>query len=127
MNLAPQGDPWACRGGLLALPGVISYPSLTSLVEKKPMERNPKRAVQTVGVYEAKSRLSELIEEVEAGGEVLITRHGIPVARLVPSRESTEHARGVAETLDALRALSAKFPRDLTLEELREYRAEGRR
>jgi prevent-host-death family protein len=39
-----------------------------------------------VGIYEAKSRLSELIERAETGKEVTITRHGKAVAKLVPVR-----------------------------------------
>ena len=35
-----------------------------------------------IGVFEAKTRLSELLERVERGEEVLITRRGAPVARL---------------------------------------------
>jgi prevent-host-death family protein len=38
---------------------------------------------EIVNVHEAKSRLSRLLREVEAGGEVIIARHGQPVARLV--------------------------------------------
>lgn len=37
-----------------------------------------------VNVYEAKTHLSQLLEEVEAGDEVVIARNGRPVARLVP-------------------------------------------
>ena len=37
-----------------------------------------------VNIHEAKTRLSQLIEQVEAGGEVIIARAGSPVARLVP-------------------------------------------
>lgn len=37
----------------------------------------------TVNVYEAKTRLSALLAEVESGGEVIIARAGRPVARLV--------------------------------------------
>ena len=37
----------------------------------------------TVGAYEAKTHLAELLEKVEAGEEITITRHGRPVARLV--------------------------------------------
>lgn len=36
-----------------------------------------------VNIHEAKTRLSQLIEEVEAGGEVIIARAGSPVVRLV--------------------------------------------
>lgn len=38
----------------------------------------------TVGAFEAKTHLSSLLEQVMAGEEVLITKHGKPVARLVP-------------------------------------------
>ncbi|MBI4563518.1 MAG: type II toxin-antitoxin system prevent-host-death family antitoxin [Planctomycetes bacterium] len=40
----------------------------------------------TVGAYDAKTHLSELLERVEKGEEITITRHGAPVARLVPVR-----------------------------------------
>lgn len=38
----------------------------------------------TVNVHEAKTHLSRLLAEVEAGGDVVIGRAGRPVARLVP-------------------------------------------
>jgi prevent-host-death family protein len=37
-----------------------------------------------VNIYEAKSQLSRLIDEVEAGAEIILARNGRPVARLVP-------------------------------------------
>ncbi len=37
-----------------------------------------------MNVYEAKTHLSQLLEEVEAGDEIVIARNGRPVARLVP-------------------------------------------
>jgi prevent-host-death family protein len=37
-----------------------------------------------VGAYEAKTRFSQLIEEAAKGKEVIITKHGVPVAALVP-------------------------------------------
>jgi len=39
----------------------------------------------TVGAFEAKTHLSALLERVGGGEEVLITRHGKPIARLVPA------------------------------------------
>ncbi|NEV64618.1 type II toxin-antitoxin system Phd/YefM family antitoxin [Thiorhodococcus minor] len=39
-------------------------------------------------IHEAKSSLSRLIEQVEAGGEVVIARAGKPVVRLVPIGEA---------------------------------------
>lgn len=38
-----------------------------------------------VNVYAAKTQLSRLIDRANAGEEVVITRHGRPVARLVPA------------------------------------------
>lgn len=51
--------------------------------------------MKTVGVLDAKTHLSELIEKVAKGDEVTITRHGRPVARLVPadSRAAEEQRR----------------------------------
>jgi len=42
--------------------------------------------MRQVGVHEAKTQLSRLLREVEAGGEVVIVRSGVPVAKLVPLR-----------------------------------------
>lgn len=42
--------------------------------------------MQSVGIYEAKTRFSALIEMVEAGEEVRITRHGKEVVRMLPVR-----------------------------------------
>lgn len=41
--------------------------------------------MQTVGAYEAKTHLADLLDRVANGEEVTITRHGVPVARLVPA------------------------------------------
>ena len=70
----------------------------------------------TVGAYHAKTHLPELLEKVEAGHEITITRHGMPVARLVPIRRgpsSDERAaaigriRKLGQTL-SLRGLKVK-------------------
>lgn len=51
----------------------------------------------TVGAYEAKTHLSELLERVEGGEEITITKHGAPVAKLVPVRkEASIEARTAA-------------------------------
>jgi prevent-host-death family protein len=41
----------------------------------------------TIGAYEAKTHFSALLEKVEAGEEFTITKHGAPVARLVPFKK----------------------------------------
>jgi prevent-host-death family protein len=51
----------------------------------------------TVGAYEAKTHLSELLEKVAAGEEITITKHGAPVARLVPwNKEASPEERTAA-------------------------------
>ncbi len=40
-----------------------------------------------VGAYEAKTNLSRLLEKVEGGERITLTRHGRPVAMLVPVEE----------------------------------------
>ncbi len=49
--------------------------------------------MREVGILTAKTHLSALIEQVESGEEVVITRHGRPVARLVPDTVGSRRAR----------------------------------
>jgi prevent-host-death family protein len=74
-----------------------------------------------VSVHEAKTGLSKLLRRVEAGERITITRHGVPVAVLVPPHGM----RGAAgEPVDAMRA----FRRGRRLgAPLRDVIAEGRR
>jgi prevent-host-death family protein len=46
----------------------------------------------TIGAYEAKTHFSALLDKVEAGEEFTITKHGTPVARLVPIKKTTTQA-----------------------------------
>ena len=57
----------------------------------------------TVGTYEAKTKLASLLARVERGGEVIITRHEKPVARLTPVQPDSRHS--VAAALDGLAAI----------------------
>jgi prevent-host-death family protein len=61
--------------------------------------------MRIVGAFEAKNKLSELLDEVERGGEIVITRHGKPVARLVANerKDEDERRRDAVENLRALR------------------------
>ncbi len=80
--------------------------------------------MQSIGVFEAKNRLTALLDEVEEGREVLITRRGKPVARLVPAEPGFDRAKA-RRAADGLRAASA----GLTLGglSLKELVSEGRR
>jgi prevent-host-death family protein len=60
-----------------------------------------------VGIYEAKSKLSDLLDKVRAGKEIVITRHGEPVAKLVPITSPAAPNR--AKAVRAVRALSRRL------------------
>ena len=57
--------------------------------------------MRTVGSYEAKTHLPRLLEEVAGGEEITITKHGVPVAVLVPPPE--EKRKSTAEVIEELR------------------------
>ena len=59
----------------------------------------------TVGAFEAKTHLSALLERVSRGEEVVITKHGRPVARLVPA--SVVDRAQVDRAITRLKALRA--------------------
>ena len=48
-------------------------------------------AVISIGIYDAKAQLSNLVRAAERGDEVTITRHGEPVARLVAIETNHNH------------------------------------
>lgn len=57
-----------------------------------------------VGILEARNNLSALIERVERGEEVTITRHGKPVAKLVSTGNDDERRARVRAAIDWIRA-----------------------
>ncbi len=78
----------------------------------------------TVKVAEAKARLSELLAKVEAGEEVIISRGSAPIARLSRLRQDRDAGR-VVDEIKAARNSFALAP--VTLDEILEWKAEGRR
>ena len=77
----------------------------------------------TVGAYEAKTHLPELLRRVEKGERITITKHGHPVAELIPA--SDERRRRVAESIAKLQDFSKGHKLDgMTIRQLIE---EGRR
>ena len=78
--------------------------------------------MKEVGVYEAKTHLARLLDEVERGETVTITRHGRPVANLVPV---SERQRTVEEAIRAIR----EFRRSHSLRgiKIKDLIEEGRR
>jgi prevent-host-death family protein len=79
---------------------------------------------RTVGAYEAKTHLPRLLAQVAKGETITITKHGVPVAMLVPPPGRPRLT--VEESIAAIRALrkQVKPLGDLTIQNLI---AEGRR
>lgn len=72
-----------------------------------------------VELAEAGAQLAELIEEVDAGGEVVITRDGQPVARLVAPADEHATADRVPGSAKGLFTVPDDF--DAPLEDFRDY------
>lgn len=72
----------------------------------------------TVGAYEAKTHLPGLLARVERGERVTITRHGRPIAQLIPA-EPTSPIESVLAQMQQLRAALQESGRsDLRVREL---------
>jgi prevent-host-death family protein len=78
----------------------------------------------TVGSYEAKTHLPELLERVAKGERVVITKRGKPVAMLVPPPAEQSDVRRVIEQLKAYSKEQGRTLGDLSYRELID---EGRR
>lgn len=60
--------------------------------------------MKTIGAYEAKTHLSKLLERVIKGEQITITKHGVPVAVLLPPPSSSkEEPKKVIAELRAFR------------------------
>ena len=67
-----------------------------------------------VNMLEAKNQLSKLVKAAQAGEEVIIANHGVPVVRLM-AVETTMPARSLADELAGLRALLREEDSELAL------------
>jgi prevent-host-death family protein len=77
----------------------------------------------TVGAFEAKTHMSSLLERVAQGEEIVITRHGKPLARLIPVDVADRSRIDLA--ISKLKTL--RKGRNLGGSSLQELRDEGRR
>ncbi len=61
--------------------------------------------METVGAYEAKTHLTQLLERVAKGEKITITKHGVPVTTLEPADPSKRtSARDVIDQLKRFRS-----------------------
>jgi prevent-host-death family protein len=79
--------------------------------------------MRTVGAYEAKTHLPQLLELVAKGEKITITKHGVPVAILQPADPSK--STPVCEVIDQLKRFRTDRP--LGALSIREMIEEGRR
>jgi prevent-host-death family protein len=89
------------------------------------------RSSSEVGAFEAKNTLGTLLDRVERGEEIVITRHGKPVARLVPNTELPDQDRvraAFARLRERARQLARENPGQPAFdwEEMKKWRDEGR-
>jgi prevent-host-death family protein len=82
-------------------------------------------SIREVGAFEAKTRLGALLDSVERGEEIMITRRGRAVARLVPAGAGVDRDKARRAVENIIRASKGvTLGPDLTLKDLI---SEGRR
>ena len=88
--------------------------------------------MQTISIHQAKDRFSALLQAVEEGDEIVITRHGRKIARIVreTSEESseTERERARLAAIEELKAFQARVrPAQVGVSDWKSLRDAGRK
>jgi prevent-host-death family protein len=79
--------------------------------------------MRKVGLFEAKQKLSELVERATRGERIVITRRGKLTAEIVPVREDEVDIKEVFASMERIRRRAKPLPRGVTVKDLIE---EGR-
>jgi prevent-host-death family protein len=93
---------------------------------------NKRPARSEVGAFEAKNTLGSLLDRVERGEEIVITRHGKAVARLVPEDQRSNRDQ-VQAAFERIRERARRYAQEnpgapaFNWEEVKKLRDEGRR
>jgi len=69
----------------------------------------------TVGLFEAKQKLSELVERASRGEEIIITCRGEGKARLV---RTEKQGRTIDQVIESMSRVRMKLPKGMTLKDL---------
>ncbi len=80
--------------------------------------------MRDIAATEAKSKLLQFLDEVERGESFRITRHGRPIARIIP--DDAARAKSAADAVAAIREIG-RHSKGMTVEEILSARDEGRR
>lgn len=86
--------------------------------------------MQEIGSFEAKTHLPAFLARVEKGEEFIITRHGKPIAKLMPTPMATPPRMSKAEArkiIDKFRAIAKETKGKFDWEEWKAYRDEGKK
>lgn len=83
--------------------------------------------MRKIGAFEAKNTLGSLLDLVEQGEEITITRRGKPVARLVPNVAQKDRSPALAAAQRIRERAKALGGRPFDWDEWKAYRDEGRR
>ena len=82
-----------------------------------------------IGAFEAKNTLGTLLDRVERGEEIVITRHGKPVARLIPNSHQINEdlsRAALGRIRHRAKRLKRAKPGSLSWAQLKKLRDEGR-
>ena len=79
-----------------------------------------------IGAFEAKNTLGSLLDKVEEGEEIVITRHGRPVARLVPNSGAVDRTQAMAAAARIRARAATQATGGFVWESLKRDRDEGR-
>lgn len=82
--------------------------------------------MREIGAFAAKNTLGSLLDHVECGEEIVITRHGRPIARLVPNTRGIDQETTLAASERIRRRVSGLQPGAFDWPTLKEERDGGR-
>jgi prevent-host-death family protein len=57
----------------------------------------------TIGTFDAKTHLSEMLDEIQKGKDYIITKRGMPIAKLIPYSEGKKTRQEITLELKAIR------------------------
>lgn len=95
------------------------------MCNNKPVDNQLECAMETIGAFDAKSRLSELLDRAARGETFQITKHGRPVGKLGPPDHSRD-ATAIAEAVQRLKGFRGTF-RGMGLNDMIALTHEGHR
>ena len=72
----------------------------------------------TIGAFEAKTKLSELLDRVSNGETIMITKHGQPVAKLVPPGNESNRPMTTEEIIEGFRKIRERVKPGPSLQEI---------